>query len=236
MLILGIDTATRVASVGLLSDGEIIAEESSLSGANHTEILLPLILRVLNSVQYSLPDVQGIGVSIGPGSFTGLRIALGTVKGLAYALNQKVAAIPTLEALARTVVEWEGEICTVSDARKGEVYAAFFRRDLNGHVTRLSPDQVDAPERFFTQLHSPCLFLGDGIERYGDLIQHLCGPSAQLLPFSSFHPRGAIIARIAWERFGRNERDDLGALVPLYVRKPDAEFKRTGGGFGLSVP
>jgi tRNA threonylcarbamoyladenosine biosynthesis protein TsaB len=228
MLVLGLDTATRVASVGLLSDGEIIAEESSLSDANHTEILLPLILRVLNNARCVLPDVQGVGVSIGPGSFTGLRIALGTIKGFAYALNQKVAAIPTLEALARTVVDWAGEICTVSDARKGEVYAAFFRRDPNGQVTRLSPDRVETPERFFAQLQSPCLFLGDGVERYGELIQHLCGPSAQLLPFSSFHPRGGIIAQMAWERFGRGEHDDIGALVPFYVRKPDAEFKRTG--------
>jgi tRNA threonylcarbamoyladenosine biosynthesis protein TsaB len=228
MFVLGIDTATRVASVGLLSDGEIIAEESNLSDANHTEILLPLILRVLNDARCALPDVQGVGVSIGPGSFTGLRIALGTVKGFAYALNQKVAAISTLEALARTAVDWVGDMCTVSDARKGEVYAAFFRRDLNGHITRLAPDHVDSPERFFAHLQLPCLFLGDGVERYGELIRRLCGPSAQFLPFSSFHPRGGIVARMAWERFSRGEQDDIGTLAPLYVRKPDAEFKRTG--------
>jgi tRNA threonylcarbamoyladenosine biosynthesis protein TsaB len=182
----------------------------------------------LDSARCSLPEVQGIGVSIGPGSFTGLRIALGTVKGFAYALNQKVAAIPTLEALARTVVDWAGEICTVSDARKGEVYAAFFHRDQCGHVSRLSPDEVGSPERFFAELRSPCVFLGDGVERYGDLIQHLCGSLARLLPFSSFHPSGGTIARMAWERLCRDEHDDIGALTPLYVRKPDAEFKRTG--------
>jgi tRNA threonylcarbamoyladenosine biosynthesis protein TsaB len=228
MLVLGIDTATRVASVGLLADGEILAEESSLAGPNHTEILLPLILRVLKNARYSLSAVQGIGVSIGPGSFTGLRIALGTVKGFAYALNQKVAAVPTLEALARTVMDWEGEICTVSDARKGEVYVAFFQRDPGGLVVRLSPDQVCAPEQIFSALRSPCLFLGDGVERYAELIQRQCGSFARLLPFASFHPRGGEIARMAWERLQRGESDDIGALTPLYVRQPDAEFKRIG--------
>lgn len=228
MLVLGIDTATRIASVGLSSDGETIAEESNLSGANHTEILLPLILRVLNNAQRTLSEIDGVGVSIGPGSFTGLRIALGTVKGFAYALNLRVAAIPTLEALARTAVNWVGDIRVVSDARKGEVYVALFRRDQNGIVSRLTADQVGSPEQSFSELQSPCLFLGDGVERYGDLIRQVCGPSAQFLPFSSFPPRGGVVARMAWERFNRGEQDDIGALVPLYVRKPDAEFKRTG--------
>src|SRR5262245_17599603 len=127
MLVLGIDTATRIASVGLVRDEAVVGEESSLAVSNHTETLLPLVLRVLAGANVSLPELQGFGVSIGPGSFTGLRIALSTVKGFAYALKQKVAGVPTLAALARTVSDWEGDICTILDARKGEVYTARFR-------------------------------------------------------------------------------------------------------------
>ena len=226
MLVLGIDTATHIASVGLVADGRVLAEESSPAAANHTETLLPLILRVLESASCPLTDVQGLGVSIGPGSFTGLRIAVGTVKGFAYALGQKVVGVPTLEALARTVTDWEGDICVILDARKGEVYTAFFRRARNGQLLRLSSDQVVAPQVFFTAPHAPCLFLGDGVERYHALLQEQCGPDAHCLPFASHHPRGGVIAHMAWERLCHGEADDLGALVPRYVRRPDAEFTR----------
>jgi tRNA threonylcarbamoyladenosine biosynthesis protein TsaB len=228
MLVLGIDTTTRIASVGLVSEGRVLAEESSLAASNHTETLLPLILRVLELTRRSLAEVQGLGVSIGPGSFTGLRIALGTVKGFAYALRQKVVGVATLEALARTVTDWEGNICPVLDARKGEVYTALFHRNRDGQLKRLSSDLVASPREFFSQLDEPCSFLGDGLERYGELLQERCGPKARFLPFSSHHPRGGVIARMGWEQLRRGEEDDLGSLVPRYVRKPDAEFKRVG--------
>ena len=225
MLVLGIDTATRIASVGLVSEGRVLAEESSLAASNHTETLLPLILRVLACASRSLAEVEGLSVSIGPGSFTGLRIALGTVKGFAYALRQQVVGVATLEALARTVTNWEGNICSVLDARKGEVYTALFHRSRDGQLKRLSADLVVSPREFFSQLEEPCSFLGDGIERYGELLREQCGPKMRLLPFSSHHPRGGVIAGMGWERLHRGEVDDLGSLVPRYVRRPDAEFK-----------
>src|SRR5206468_435512 len=108
MLVLGLDTATWAASVGVTRDGEPLAEESCRAASNHTETLFPLIARVLARAGVSLAEVSGIGVSIGPGSFTGLRIALSTVKGFSYALGHKIAGVPTLDALARTVTAWEG--------------------------------------------------------------------------------------------------------------------------------
>jgi tRNA threonylcarbamoyladenosine biosynthesis protein TsaB len=227
MLILGIDTATSVASVGLVCDGEPLAEESRSETSSHTEILLPLISGLLARCGVELAAVQGMGVSIGPGSFTGLRVALSTVKGFAYALGQRVVGVPTLEALARTVTDWDGEICSILDARKGEVYTAFFRYDRYGQLERLTPDQVCPPQALLDHLLTPCLFLGDGVKTYGQLIQERYGPAAQLLPFATHHPRGAVVAKMAWERLSRGEHDDLGALVPRYVRLPEAEFKRT---------
>ena len=226
MLVLGIDTATRIASVGLVRDGELLDEESCPASSNHTETLLPLLLNLLVRSRVSLGEVYGSGVSIGPGSFSGLRIGLSTVKGFAYALGWKVVGEPTLEALAHTVSDWEGNICPILDARKGEVYTALFHRDRQGQLARLTPDQVCAPRTLLDYLATPCLFLGDGIETYGNLIQERCGSAARLLPFATHHPRGATIARMAWERLCRGESEDFSALVPCYVRKPDAEFKR----------
>lgn len=227
MHVLGFDTATSIASVGLVSDGSVLVEESTPAAANHTETLLPLILRVLERAKFTLADVQGLGVSIGPGSFTGLRIALGTAKGFAYALGQKIVGVSTLEALARTITDWEGDIRPVFDARKGEVYTALFHRQPNGELHRLSPDIVVAPHTFFRHLDADCLFLGDGVEKYGELLQERCGAQARLLPFCAHHPRGGVVAYLAWERLRKGESNDIGALAPLYVRRPDAEFKRT---------
>jgi tRNA threonylcarbamoyladenosine biosynthesis protein TsaB len=187
-----------------------------------------LILRVLESASCALEEVQGFGVSIGPGSFTGLRIALGTVKGFAYALGRSVVGVDTLEALACTVTNWEGRICPVLDARKGEIYTALFHRDQTGQLKRESPDLVVAPQEFFTQLEGACLFLGDGLERYGALLRERGALEFRLLPFSSYHPRGGVVARMAWEHLRRGEAEDIGALVPHYVRRPSAEFKRRG--------
>ena len=226
MFTLGIDTATQIASVGITRDGEVLAEEPLHERANHTETLLPLISRVLAQAGVTLLEIAGIGVSIGPGSFTGLRIALGTVKGFAYALGQKVVGVPTLAAFARTVSEEEGLVCPLLDARKGEIYAALFRRDHDGQLVRLLPDHVLLPQQFLGQITEPCLFVGDGATAYRALIQHTCGALAEILPFSTHHPRGAIIARMAWERLQAGGADDLQSLVPVYVRAPEAVVKR----------
>ena len=222
MLILGIDTATQIASVGITRGEEIIAEASNRATSNHTETLLPLIADVLARANVSLRDVAGVGVSIGPGSFTGLRIALGTVKGLAYATGQRVVGVPTLEALASAVSEWEGLVCPILDARKREVYAALFHRNRSGDLTAILPARVSTLNAVLTQISAPCLFLGDGVETYGAAIREYCGMRAQLLPFSTHHPRGAVVAKLAWARLSRGESDDVATLVPLYIRPPEA--------------
>jgi tRNA threonylcarbamoyladenosine biosynthesis protein TsaB len=226
MLILGIDTATRIASIGLTRDGDPLAEESRAAAANHTDTLLPLLSDLLMQAHVALTDIEGIGVSLGPGSFTGLRVALSTVQGFAYALGHKVVGVSTLEALARTVTDWTGTVCPLLDARKGEVYAAFFHRNYQGQVERLTPDQVCSPQAILRDCPLPCIFIGDGVETYGQFIQEQSGPAATLLPFTTHHARGSVVARMAWQRLRRGEYDNLTTLVPRYVRKPEAEFKR----------
>jgi len=228
MLVLGIDTATVIGSVGLVRDGDFLVEESCRAASNHTETLFPLITSVLAQAQVSLSEVEGVGVSIGPGSFTGLRISLSAVKGLSYALGHQVVGVSTLEALAGTVTNWQGLICPMLDARRREVYAALFLRDQDGGLERLTPDSAQLPRVLLERITEPCLFLGDGAESYAELIRQHDGPDRQLLPFAAHHPRGVVVARMAWERLRRGEHDDLNTLVPCYVRPPEAELKRQG--------
>lgn len=226
MLVLGIDTATPIASVGLIRDGSVLAEQSRATAASHAENLLPLIQHVLDHSQVSLSEVEGIGVTIGPGAFSGLRIALGTVKGFAYALSQRVAGVSTLLTLAHAVPDWTGRLCVVLDARKRAVYTAFFARDAGGQIIRLTEDVVLSPEELTNRVFAPCLFVGDGVERYGAVIRENCGPHTAFIPLTAVPSRGSTVARLAWARFKQGDHDDVAQLIPHYIRRSDAERNR----------
>lgn len=222
MLILGVDTATPVASVGLLHDGRVLAEASETT-VSHAERLLPLIQGILRQSRVDLAQIDGIGLTIGPGAFSGLRMALATAKGLAYALSVRLAGVSTLLALAHAVTDWTGHVCVLLDARKREVYAAFFDLRADGKIIRLSQDVVLTPDRLLEQTPTPCVFVGDGAERYAEVLRDRYGPAARLVPLATLRPRAGIVACLAWRRFQRGDFDDATQLVPRYIRRSDAE-------------
>jgi tRNA threonylcarbamoyladenosine biosynthesis protein TsaB len=220
MLTLGIDTATRTASVGLARDGEVVAEKSRHTTSSHGEHLFALIEAVLVEAQATLSDVGVVAGSRGPGFFTGLRIGLSVVKGLAYARGQKVVAVSTLEVLARSVKEWEGLVCACLDARKREVYMALFH-SAGGKVDRLTPDMAIKPEQLPPMIPRRCLFVGDGAEAYRETITRYLGEPGRFC--SQVRPRGGVVAQMGWERFCRGEYDSLGTLAPVYIRPPEVK-------------
>src|SRR5207249_10944361 len=186
MRILGVDTATSTASVALIEDGRLVAEEvhssrgsanqsqTVNSRANHAEIILPLIEAALRKAAASLRDLSDLAVSIGPGSFTGLRIGLSTVKGIAYGWGIPVVGVSTLLANAARVTDFEGLICSFLDARKKQVYAALFRR-CGENFARVSEDSVHDPAEVVDLVRkfkngAPCLFIGDGTITYQKLL------------------------------------------------------------------
>ena len=238
MRILGIDTSTAVASVALVEDGKLVLEEtreaalesSSTNHANHAEILLPLIDRILKQAALSLSDVSAIAVSIGPGSFTGLRIGLSTVKGLAYGWNVVIVGVPTLLAIAARVVDWDGLICPFLDARKKEVYAALFSKK-GERLERLTEDVVASPEEIVRSMrshngHERCLFIGDGTKVYGDLIKTALGEKCLFTPGDTYPSTASAVARLGEERLRLAQPDSLGPLTPVYLRASEAELKR----------
>jgi tRNA threonylcarbamoyladenosine biosynthesis protein TsaB len=138
--ILGIDTATEYASIGLREDEQILAEHTERTHGSHAVSLLPLIDRVLNDARVTIDDIDTIAVSHGPGSFTGLRIGVSVAKGLACATGARIVGVSTLEALAHSVSQ-RTTICSLLDARRGDVYAAWFEGGTSG-LRRLSADAV----------------------------------------------------------------------------------------------
>jgi len=222
MRILGLDTATRRTSIGLLIDGEVVAEQAQDDG-RHAIFLLPLIEQVLGDGNCTVQMLDAIAVSAGPGSFTGLRIGLSVSKGLACATGLPLVAVPTLEALARTV-EGHGIICAVLDARKGEVYTACFEHTARG-CRRLTDDQVTTPEVLVASLPTPCTVVGDAVPRYGELLQARLGRRATILPWETCGPRGATVAALGAERLRDGLVADLANLEPFYIRPPEAVTK-----------
>ena len=237
-MILGVDTATATASVALVEDGRLISEEirSSMhrrgpgSRGNHAEILLPAIETVLSRAGVSLPAISAFAVSIGPGSFTGLRIGLSTVKGLVYGSEIPVVGIPTLAAIAGKVTGWDGLICPFLDARKKEVYTALFRQRA-GAVERLTEDLVSSAEAIIERVAAldggePCLFIGDGIQSYGQLITAALGGRSRVTLGEGYPSTACAVAQLGEARIARQERDPVGAMVPRYLRPSEAELKK----------
>ena len=189
---------------------------------SHTASLPALVDRVLADAGVTIGDVEGLAVSIGPGSFTGLRIGLALAKGIAFAGGLPLVGVPTLEALAHVADAAPGEtICAALDARKREVYAALFVA-TEAAPRRVSTDVALAPEALAALLTPPCVLVGDAGEVYGEVL----GARATLRPFATHHPRGGVIARLGAERIAAGEGANPGPLEPTYVRAPDAELPR----------
>ena len=204
----------------MVRDGTVLAEDVFRLSRSHTESLPALIERVLAAGGVGLNDVEGLAVSIGPGSFTGLRVSLALAKGIAFAGGLPLASVSTLEALAWVADAGPGEtICAALDARKREVYAALFAADDRG-PRRLTADVAQSPEALAAGLPPGCVLVGDASDAYGDVL----APRATVRPFASHHPRGGVVARLGWERLARGEHANLGELEPVYVRQPDAQL------------
>jgi tRNA threonylcarbamoyladenosine biosynthesis protein TsaB len=208
--------------VGVARDGAILAEGVHRESRSHTVSLPVLVERVLGDAGLRIEDVEALAVSIGPGSFTGLRIGLALAKGLAFAGGLPVVGVPTLEALAHVAEAAPGErICAALDARKHEVYAALFVADPAG-PRRETPDLALAPEALADRLAPPCVLVGDAGEVYADVL----ASRATLRPFATHHPRGGVVARLGLARLAAGERAEVGTLEPAYVRPPDAELPK----------
>src|SRR5512141_2285027 len=159
MLILGIETSTKTGSVAVVSEHGVIAQYSLNIEVTHSERLMATVDRVLKDTGLSLAAMDGYAVAVGPGSFTGLRIGISTVKGLALATGKPIAAVPTLLALAWNVPHAAYPVCPLLDARKNEVYAALYNLDSGVPVPKM-PETVIALSSLAAQISGKTIFTG----------------------------------------------------------------------------
>jgi tRNA threonylcarbamoyladenosine biosynthesis protein TsaB len=222
--LLAVDTSTRACSVAVVDRDRLASEITTGPTGTHSTHLLRLIRMALALAEVELHGLDGLAVSVGPGSFTGLRIGVSTVKGLAFATAKPVAGVSSLEALAQPCLPWPHLICAMLDARQDEVYAARYR-GREGRLEREGREAVLSIEDALDGIHEVCLFVGDGASRYRGPIGAKLGPLALFPAPSQDIIRASSVAALAQRQFARNEIDDLDRLVPRYVRQSDAELK-----------
>ncbi|MBI5664878.1 MAG: tRNA (adenosine(37)-N6)-threonylcarbamoyltransferase complex dimerization subunit type 1 TsaB [Nitrospirae bacterium] len=224
MKVLALETATLAGSIAIVDDVEGLIGEVKVSvKIAHSERLMPSIEWLLKASAISIKEIDAFAVSIGPGSFTGLRIGLSTVKGFAFATGKPVVPVRTLDAFARTMPFCRHLICPMLDARKNEVYAAFYRWDDN-ICTKLGPETSIKPGELLKDTNGPIIFMGEGARIYKNTISDLLKTKAIFAPSSHMSPSASTVGELAVEMIRQGIAVDPVSLTPFYIRKSEAEL------------
>ncbi len=223
MLILALESSAKAASVALMEDAELIAQYTQCSGLTHSRTLLPMLEDMLKNTEKKMSDVELVAVAHGPGSFTGIRIGVSTVKGLAWAGEKKCVGVSTLEAMAWHGVSSGGLICPVMDARRSQVYNALFEI-VDGKPVRLTKDRAIALSELCEELkekNCPVCLVGDGAKISFDYLSEQ-GIDCFVVP-------GNLVNQDAWGVGMAAQEHEAGTaddLLPVYLRLSQAERER----------
>ena len=227
MKLLALDTTTDISSIALADENGLIAEYNFAHRQNLSVRLMPDIVALLKDCGMEVKDLEGIGVSLGPGSFTGLRIGVVTAKTLAQTLGISIAGIVTLDLIARQFDYLPmPTICPIIKVRKGEVYYAFFR---NGGRERVSEYEAQTVERLIEdalKLDAPhIIFCGDALK--DNLAALQAGLGDRAIPAADWlaYPKASILAKLALEKIAAGNADDLMTMSPFYIRRSAPEMR-----------
>ena len=210
MLILGIDTSTKICTCSIFdSENGVIAETSLSVKKNHSNIVMPMIDNLFKISDLTINDIDKIAVAIGPGSFTGVRIALGIAKGLAMALNKPLIAVNELDILEAIASGNENEIIPLIDARKERVYYKYQNKYVDDYLINLISN-FDKNKKY--------IFVGDGAINYKNILKDNLGDNAIVLPMYNAFPRASILCELALNK----EEANIYTLEPEYISKSRA--------------
>ena len=224
MLILGIETATASAGCAIGGHEGVLAHASSGRGRRHAENLVPAIQFICTQAQIELSEISVVAVDVGPGLFTGLRVGIATAKSLAYALKVPMIGVPSLDLLAFPVRFTNRLIAAAIDARRGELYYAFYRQ-VPGGIQRIGDHQVGTPDDLASELllsREEILLVGDGAHRYAETFEGMS--RVELVDHGFSHPSANSLVQLAHARALREQFAQPDDVDPIYLRKPDAEI------------
>jgi tRNA threonylcarbamoyladenosine biosynthesis protein TsaB len=227
MKILALDTATASCSVAVIEGESLLAELTTVIAQTHSRHLLSMVATAIGMAGLKADQLDGFAVSIGPGSFTGLRIGISSIKGLAFSLRKPVVGISSLAALAWQCNPTPYLICPVIDARKKEVYFGRYRFN-DGQMKAEGREQVASPAEAVRGINETCVFVGSGASLYQEKIVAGLGGLAQFAAQAQHTIRASTVAWLSLGRFKQKQTDDVELLVPHYIRKSDAELNIGG--------
>lgn len=233
MKILSVDTSATAASVALSKEGKLIGETFINTSLTHSQTLIPMVEQLLNNTKTEISDIDAIAVNAGPGSFTGVRIGVAAVKGLAFANNIPCVSVSTLESMAYNFLSTDCIVCAVMDARCSQVYNALFEIK-NGVVTRLCDDRalsLDDLKNELLSVDGRIIIAGDGT----DITCKYIGNeiiNAESAPVNLKYQRASSTALVAFEMINNGQTVSAQELMPVYLRLPQAQRelnKKLGG-------
>ncbi len=227
MKILAIETSGQTASAALAEEDKLIAEFTLNYKMTHSQTIMPMLDIITKMTELELNTVDYIACASGPGSFTGLRIGAATAKGLSHGLNVPVVPVPTLDALAYNVFDTDKIVCPIMDARRQQVYTAFYHWREN-KLVRLSEHTAEAIEKVMDMamaFQKEIIFLGDGVPVHRKRLEE-CGGSFCFAPASCNMQRAASVASLAMELVRDGKAVKGEDFAPFYLRKSQAERER----------
>ena len=222
MKVVGIETSGSIGSVAVCDGNTVVGKQTFGKASNHGKEIVSSLEAVFNEVKWKPEDIDLIAVSIGPGSYTGLRIGVTCAKTLAYGLGKPVIDVPTLDVLAGNIKDDVKHICPVIDAKRKRVYACIYSRN-NSKNKRTTDFLIITPDELKDILPESTLIFGDGVAPYKEIFTQM---KVTIIEDEKPGIAEAVdVARLGLERYEQGERCEINELVPLYLRKSEAEEK-----------
>ena len=224
MKTLAIDTSTMMASCALLDEDRLLGEFSLNQEMTHSENLVPMTKEMLDNLNLKVEDIDLFGVAIGPGSFTGLRIGIATVKSFAHVFDRPIVGVSTLEGLAFNL-PYNGYIVPMIDARRDRVYTGIYHR-INGNLINVVEPTIMEVEELLGLLkedYEKIIVNGNGTFIYRDIILNILKDKVDIAPINLNSCRASSIAELALAKYKEGYRDNYYDLVPNYLRESQAQ-------------
>ncbi len=234
MLVLGIDTSTSSLTVSLINEKKILASFNSIGTLKHSALLIPTIEKALKKAGSKIEDISLFSIGIGPGSFTGLRVGVTSMRALAIALDKPIVGIPTMDAIAynglaflkkEKTLDGHMGICPILDAKKNQVYACIYSHD-GVNIIRETDYLLEPIDMLLKRLKGSILFLGDAIPLYKKELSHYKNFKARFLNDRKWLPKASVIARMGLKQYQTGKSENPFDLVPLYLYARDCQVRK----------
>lgn len=224
MIVLSIDSATDAATAAVVSDDQILGEMNFANKKQHSVLIMPMIDGLLKSLDLTINDIDGFVISKGPGSFTGLRIGMATIKGLSLGSSKPYVSISSLDSLAYNLYGTNGIICPIMDALRENVYCGLYKFENGEMIKLMDYDRLSLEELVskLKEFNEPVYFVGDGTKKYGDLLKNSL-KNCFFAPNNLNYTRASSLGELGIKLLSQGISDDINVSNPLYLRKSQAE-------------